>query len=103
MVELGFHAVARASLETARKEAAARREAGRQAAEAALGSDAATAGNVPAESDKIGKECVRFQAMRVAYFAADNVDSRMRLFGDDSERLVLNRIVSLKEDAGKAK
>ncbi|CAJ2506222.1 Uu.00g003520.m01.CDS01 [Anthostomella pinea] len=41
-----------------------------------------------------GPENVRFQAMRVAYFALDS-DST-----DDS--IVLNRIVSLKEDSGKS-
>ncbi|PHH63756.1 hypothetical protein CDD81_5521 [Ophiocordyceps australis] len=40
-----------------------------------------------------GPESVRFQAMRVAYFAMDS-DST-------DERIVLNRIVSLKEDSGK--
>ena len=41
-----------------------------------------------------GFETVRFQAMRVAYFAMDR-DSA-------SGKIVLNRIVSLKEDVGKA-
>ena len=37
------------------------------------------------------------------YFAADS-DSSMALFGDQApHHLVLNRIVSLKEDAGKSK
>ncbi|KAI1809330.1 glutaminyl-tRNA synthetase-like protein [Poronia punctata] len=50
-----------------------------------------------AGEDKLGKgglESVRFQAMRVAYFAMDSVDST-------DSKIVLNRIVSLKEDAGK--
>ncbi|KAJ2903785.1 putative glutaminyl-tRNA synthetase [Zalerion maritima] len=45
------------------------------------------------ELGKGGPESVRFQAMRVAYFAMDS-DST-------DDRVVLNRIVSLKEDAGK--
>lgn len=45
------------------------------------------------ELGKGGPESVRFQGMRVAYFAMD-VDST-------DEKIVLNRIVSLKEDAGK--
>ncbi|CAN8102245.1 unnamed protein product [Discula destructiva] len=45
------------------------------------------------ELGKGGLESVRFQGMRVAYFALD-ADST-------DEKLVLNRIVSLKEDAGK--
>ncbi|KAM3459344.1 putative glutamine--tRNA ligase [Beauveria bassiana D1-5] len=40
-----------------------------------------------------GPESVRFQALRVAYFAVDS-DST-------DDKIVLNRIVSLKEDAGK--
>ncbi|RYP47208.1 hypothetical protein DL768_006684 [Monosporascus sp. mg162] len=46
------------------------------------------------ELGKGGPESVRFQAMRIAYFAADS-DST-------DEKVVLNRIVSLKEDAGKS-
>lgn len=45
------------------------------------------------ELGKGGPESVRFQGMRVAYFAMD-VDST-------DDKIVLNRIVSLKEDAGK--
>ncbi|KAJ4424042.1 Glutaminyl-tRNA synthetase [Gnomoniopsis sp. IMI 355080] len=45
------------------------------------------------ELGKGGLESVRFQGLRVAYFALDS-DST-------DEKLVLNRIVSLKEDAGK--
>jgi glutaminyl-tRNA synthetase len=46
------------------------------------------------DNAKAGFETVRFQGMRVAYFAMDK----------DSEggKVILNRIVSLKEDAGKA-
>lgn len=39
-------------------------------------------------------ETVRFQGMRVAYFALDKDYS--------SEKLILNRVVSLKEDAAKS-
>ncbi|KAF7554708.1 hypothetical protein G7Z17_g2745 [Cylindrodendrum hubeiense] len=46
------------------------------------------------ESGDSGPETVRFQAMRVAYFAMDS-DST-------DEKIVLNRIVSLKEDSGKS-
>ncbi|KAI1294334.1 glutaminyl-tRNA synthetase-like protein [Xylaria venustula] len=47
------------------------------------------------ELGKGGLESVRFQGMRVAYFAVDSVDST-------GSKIVLNRIVSLKEDAGKS-
>ncbi|KAI5860358.1 glutaminyl-tRNA synthetase [Durotheca rogersii] len=46
------------------------------------------------ELGKGGPESVRFQAMRIAYFALDS-DST-------DDRIVLNRIVALKEDAGKS-
>ncbi|KAL1847855.1 Glutaminyl-tRNA synthetase [Diaporthe australafricana] len=45
------------------------------------------------ELGKGGPESVRFQGMRVAYFAMD-IDST-------DDKIVLNRIVSLKEDSGK--
>lgn len=45
------------------------------------------------DSGDSGPETVRFQAMRVAYFAMDS-DST-------DDKIVLNRIVSLKEDSGK--
>ncbi|KAI8958874.1 glutaminyl-tRNA synthetase [Daldinia sp. FL1419] len=46
------------------------------------------------ELGKGGPESVRFQAMRIAYFAMDS-DST-------DDRIILNRIVALKEDAGKS-
>ena len=68
--------------------------------------------NTPrATSDQlVGKECIRFQGLRVAYFTVDK-DSTLRFLeeGDDvvpalkdGDSVILNRIVSLKEDAGKA-
>ncbi|SPO07106.1 probable glutamine-tRNA ligase [Cephalotrichum gorgonifer] len=49
----------------------------------------ATAG----EKEKAGPEAVRFQAIRVGYFAVDEDSTE--------DKIVLNRIVSLKEDSGK--
>lgn len=46
------------------------------------------------ELGKGGPESIRFQAMRVAYFAVDSDSTQ--------DKVVLNRIVSLKEDAGKS-
>lgn len=40
-------------------------------------------------SPKLGPECVRFQAMRVAYFAMDSDTT--------NDKVVLNRIVPIKE------
>ena len=58
----------------------------------------------------VGLECVRFQGPRVAYFALDNKDSKVGCLLEgggaparrDGDYIVLNRIVSLKEDSGKA-
>ena len=46
------------------------------------------------QGEKPSAETVRFQGLRVAYFALDRELAK-------EGRLVLNRIVSLKEDAGK--
>lgn len=62
-----------------------------------------------ATSDQlVGKECIRFQGLRVAYFAVDKDSKLGFLEGDnvpstlrDGDSIILNRIVSLKEDAGK--
>jgi len=63
-----------------------------------------------ATSDQlVGKECIRFQGLRVAYFTVDK-DSKLKFLeegGDvvptlkEGDSIILNRIVSLKEDAGK--
>jgi glutaminyl-tRNA synthetase len=59
----------------------------------------------------VGKECVRLQGLRVAYFALDNKDAPVACLDEAGDVLagrrpgdyvVLNRIVSLKEDSGKA-
>lgn len=46
------------------------------------------------DHSKIGPESVRFQALRVGYFAMDSDSTE--------DKIVLNRIVTLKEDAGKS-
>ena len=61
----------------------------------------------------VGKECVRLQGLRIAYFALrlDNKDSRVARIDEaedvpagrrPGDYLVLNRIVSLRDDSGKA-
>ena len=111
MIEVGFYQVARMSLETAKREAEERVKQAVKQTEEALGKDRAheardTNAIQSTESHTYGKECIRFQAMRVGYFAVDS-DSSMSLFGDREDEslddLVLNRIVSLKEDVGKSK
>lgn len=53
----------------------------------------ANAGEARADGHIINPETVRFQGMRVAYFAMDSDSTE--------DNIVLNRIVALKEEAGK--
>jgi len=80
-----------AMIETGLNEVRRRAPWPEEAGEANLKTGSAEDGTV--ENSKAGFETVRFQAMRVAYFCMDK----------DSEggKVVLNRIVSLKEDSGK--
>ncbi|WFD26444.1 glutamine--tRNA ligase [Malassezia nana] len=113
MVETAFYDVAAASLAREKQASEERVQAAAQQTKEALGAarareaeQSAAHGLQATSSDTVGKECIRFQAMRVGYFAVDK-DSAMVLFNDDArgdaDDLVLNRIVSLKEDVGKAK
>ncbi|KAG6903466.1 hypothetical protein C0995_005489 [Termitomyces sp. Mi166 len=109
MVETGFWALAKRSLIEARREAKLRTEKAVQenkTTEAAVGDDTPHA----TAEQLIGKDCVRFQGLRVGYFALDK-DSRLACLDEpdtteasrkQGDHLVLNRIVSLKEDSGKA-
>ena len=109
LIEPAFYHVARAALRGAREDVRQRTAQAEEQARHALGQerlehDAAKEAIHTSPEETIGKECVRFQAMRVGYFAVDK-ESAMELFGDrvadGKDRIVLNRIVSLKEDAGK--
>jgi glutaminyl-tRNA synthetase len=97
MVETGFYPLAKRMYEEALAESKSR---------LARASTAETAEDVPhATIDQlVGPECVRFQGLRVAYFALDS-DARMDCLGEPSRQqgdyIVLNRIVGLKEDSGK--
>ncbi|KAI6047479.1 glutaminyl-tRNA synthetase [Pisolithus marmoratus] len=94
MVEVGFWSLARESMRKALEDSRSRIEKMR--------SPAVTPERL------VGKECIRFQGLRVAYFALDK-DARAAMLDQPSttagatqgDYLVLNRIVSLKEDAGK--
>ncbi|KAF8165525.1 glutamine-tRNA ligase [Crassisporium funariophilum] len=108
MVEVGFWALAKRSIAEARKEAKSRTEKAAKDFEAA--EHGAEDGTPQATSEQlVGNECVRFQGLRVAYFALDK-DSRVAALQEGSDvagleqgdHLVLNRIVSLKEDSGKS-
>ncbi|KIY49366.1 glutamine-tRNA ligase [Fistulina hepatica ATCC 64428] len=106
MVEVGFLPLAKKAMFDARKESRARM------AKATAQHGAAASEAMPHVSAEqlAGKENVRFQGLRVGYFAVDS-DSRVACLDDDSDTpaalsqgdyLVLNKIVGLKEDAGKA-
>ncbi|GLB33980.1 putative class-I aminoacyl-tRNA synthetase [Lyophyllum shimeji] len=109
MIEVGFWGLAKRSMINARREAASRTE---QAAKDNGTTETRPGDDTPhATSEQlVGKECVRFQGLRVAYFALDR-DARVACLDEPEEvepskkqgdYLVLNRIVSLKEDSGKA-
>ncbi|PPR04044.1 hypothetical protein CVT24_010619 [Panaeolus cyanescens] len=104
MVEVGFWPLARQAMTDARKEAKDR------TAKASADVKTSEDGTPVATSEQlVGNECVRFQGLRVAYFALDK-DARVASLADGSKTdgytqgdyIVLNQIVSLKEDAGKA-
>jgi glutaminyl-tRNA synthetase len=110
LLEVGFYPLARRMYAEAKQEAVERTK---KALENSATKETAAGGadDTPhATSEQlIGKECVRFQGLRVAYFALDK-DSRMASLTETTgeatpkqgDYLVLNRIVSLKEDSGKA-
>ncbi|CAA7260035.1 unnamed protein product [Cyclocybe aegerita] len=109
VVEVGFWSLAKKSMTDARKVAKARTE--KAAKESAPSEHHEEGDDTPeATSDQlVGNECVRFQGLRVAYFALDK-DSRIAALEEGSQAagreqgdyIVLNRIVSLKEDSGKS-
>jgi glutaminyl-tRNA synthetase len=110
LVEVGFWTLAKRAYGEAVRESMDRTE--RALAENATEARPADL-DTPAvtSAQLVGKECVRFQGLRVAYFALDNKDARIACLdeaGDvpagrrQGDYLVLNRIVSLKEDSGKA-
>jgi glutaminyl-tRNA synthetase len=109
IMEIGFWSLAHRCISDARREAKARTE------EALKNNPTASTkpdGDTPYATTEqlVGMECVRFQGLRVAYFALDK-DSRVACLDGASDimppaqkqgdYLVLNRIVSLKEDSGK--
>ncbi|KAF8914170.1 tRNA synthetases class I, catalytic domain-containing protein [Gymnopilus junonius] len=108
IIEVGFWSLAKRSLSDTRREAKTRTE---KAAKESFATEASRDDDTPhATSEQlIGNECVRFQGLRVGYFALDK-DSRIAVLQEGSEAtgrtqgdyIVLNRIVSLKEDAGKS-
>jgi len=110
MVEVGFWPLAKRCIADAMREAKARTEQALKDNSMAAAS-AKSDGDTPFATAEqlVGMECVRFQGLRVAYFALDK-DSGVACLNEASEvmpawkqgdYIVLNRIVSLKEDSGK--
>lgn len=101
MLETGIWSLAKRAYEDAKEESR------RRLAEAVVSDDP----DVPSPSVEqlIGKEVIRFQGLRVAYFAIDS-DSIIKCLDESTatpsmqagDKIVLNRIVSLKEDVGKS-
>jgi len=114
LIEIGFWKVARTAMKNGREEALKREE--KVKPDDAIQATSLTGGESETPVRKlehlVGKECVRFQGMRIAYFALDK-DSILKLVENEDlkegeieglgegERIVLNRIVSLKEDKEK--
>lgn len=105
-VEPALFTLAGRMMSEARSDARRRTEAALKAS----GQEQAEGDDTPvATADQlVGNECVRFQALRVAYFALDK-DTRLASLEEDGDEavrkegdyIVLNRIVSLKEDSSK--
>jgi len=114
MFEVGFWPLAKKAYVEARKESKERTQKAQQEAESTVVStpEEVTHDDTPkaTEDQLIGNEVVRFQALRVGYFALDK-DAKLGCFNQGEEvvstaspgdKVVLNRVVSLKEDSGKA-
>ncbi|KAJ7638989.1 tRNA synthetases class I, catalytic domain-containing protein [Roridomyces roridus] len=106
MVEVGFWSLAKRSIGEARRESKERTEKASTREGTSPGDDTPHA----TSEQLVGNECIRFQGLRVAYFAVDK-DSRLACLDEpegveparkQGDLLILNRIVSLKEDSGKA-
>jgi glutaminyl-tRNA synthetase len=109
MMEIGFWPLAQRCISDARREAKSRTEEALKNNPTAITKPGDDTPYATAEQ-LVGMECVRFQGLRVGYFALDK-DSRVACLDGASDfmpsaqkqgdYLVLNRIVSLKEDSGK--
>lgn len=112
MIEVGFWSLAKTAISAARKDAEARTAKAKAAiAEADKGHEEEH-GDAPVATAEqlVGNEVVRFQGLRVGYFALDK-EAKLGCLQDsdtgapgrrDGDVVILNRIVSLKEDSGKS-
>ena len=108
MLEVGFWPLAKRAMAEARSESTARTKKALE--NDAIASPTDKDAPVPNSEQLLGNECVRFQGLRVAYFALDS-DAKVASLNEDDgvtpgfregDKIILNRIVSLKEDAGKS-
>jgi len=105
VIEIGLWPLAKGAMAEARKQAEARTSKATTENETEV-RDLQDDTPVATTEQLIGNECVRFQGLRVAYFALDK-DARVAALASNAtgreqgDYLVLNRIVSLKEDTGK--
>lgn len=105
IVEVGFWPLAKRLFTQARREGQARTTAALRANEQSADGDTPRA----TSEQLMGNEVVRFQGLRIAYFALDKDAEVASLRDEDDTKLgrregdflVLNRVVSLKEDSGK--
>ena len=113
LIEVGFWPLAKKTYTEARNEAELRTRKALREEEVVPSSAAAIDSHVdspiPTADQLVGHECVRFQGLRVAYFTLDKGAVVGCLAERDGitpgsrsgDRIILNRIVSLKEDGGK--
>jgi glutaminyl-tRNA synthetase len=107
LMEVGFWSVAKKAIADAREEERIRTQKALSHGAVTIPAEVETL--KPASEQLFGNEVVRFQGLRVAYFTLDK-DARLACLEEDTttpgrregDLLVLNRIVSLKEDSGKA-
>lgn len=107
MLEVGFWSLAKRAFAEAKEESKVRTKKALE--NEAMASPTDIHSPVPTSEQLVGNECIRFQGLRVAYFALDSEAKLGSLSeaGDtnpghrEGDKIIINRIVSLKEDAGK--
>lgn len=114
VIEPAFYALAKKAITEARTESVERTRKAAAQSEVATAVDGAPPAAehddepVVTADQLVGMENIRFQGMRLAYFAVDSesklgcIDAEGKPGKMPGDRIILNRIVSLKEDAGKA-
>lgn len=118
MIEPAFYELANKQISDARKDSEERTKKAVEQAAKPDTSSAPVEGSAAAQhkddepvataEQLVGNENIRFQGMRLAYFTLDRESKLGCLEKEDvkgrseGDKIILNRIVSLKEDAGKS-